>query len=194
MEEKNMKTIYILLTRSGTILSRIVHLVTADTYTHVSIAFSEDLQPLYSSSRKNGETLFPAGPCLEQFHKGYYKKHPFIPCALFELQVSDEAYEKAKEEAQRFILNADSYDFNILGLLFSHFRIPLRRRSHFFCSQLVGEILQRSGAVQLPSEPALMRPVDYMSIPGAVCLFKGRLFELVHQWVRRPGLKEKTIA
>ena len=60
-----MKTIYILLTRSTTILSRLVHFVTEDTYTHAALAFDEELRTLYSSSRKNGKTLFPAGPCVE---------------------------------------------------------------------------------------------------------------------------------
>ena len=49
-----MKKIYILLTRSSTILSKMVHLITTDTYTHASIAFDENLATLYSSSRKNG--------------------------------------------------------------------------------------------------------------------------------------------
>ena len=60
-----MKTIYILLTRSGTLLSNVVHLLTRDTYTHASISFDHELQPLYSSARKNGVTMFPAGPCRE---------------------------------------------------------------------------------------------------------------------------------
>lgn len=39
-----MKTIYILLTRSTTILSRLVHFVTEDTYTHAALAFDEELK------------------------------------------------------------------------------------------------------------------------------------------------------
>ena len=57
-----MKTIYILLTRSGTLLSNLVYTVTGANYTHASLAFDEDLHCLYSSTRKNGYTMFPAGP------------------------------------------------------------------------------------------------------------------------------------
>lgn len=84
-----MKTIYILLTRSNTVLSRMVHLVTKDTYTHASIAFDENLELLYSSSRKNGKTLFPAGACTEKLDSGYYGNHSEIPCALYKLQVKE---------------------------------------------------------------------------------------------------------
>ena len=54
-----MKTIYILLTRSGTLLSNLVYAVTGANYTHASLAFDEDLSCLYSSTRKNGYTMFP---------------------------------------------------------------------------------------------------------------------------------------
>ena len=47
-----MKSIYILLTKSDTVVSKAIHLVTADQYTHVSISFDKTLQPLYSFSRK----------------------------------------------------------------------------------------------------------------------------------------------
>ena len=57
-----MKTIYILLTRSGTLLSNLVYRLTGARYTHASLAFDEDLSCLYSSTRKNGYTMFPAGP------------------------------------------------------------------------------------------------------------------------------------
>ena len=48
-----MKSIYIILCRSGTLLSRIVYRMTGDPYTHVSLAFDEGLGTLYSSSRRS---------------------------------------------------------------------------------------------------------------------------------------------
>ncbi len=179
---RKLKTIYILLMRSTTILSRIVHFLTADPYTHVSIAFDEGLQPMYSSSRKNGETLFPAGPCEENFRRGYLKAHPDILCALYCLEVSDEVYAKAKAEAMRLIRHADKYHYNIVGLIFCRLNISLHRRTHFFCSQFVSEILRRSEAVQLPKEPVLMRPCDYMRLPEMDCLYTGSLGNMVQQY------------
>lgn len=65
-----MKTIYILLTRSGTLLSKLVYAVTGASYTHASMAFDEELNCLYSSTRKNGYTMFPAGPSREYLNRG----------------------------------------------------------------------------------------------------------------------------
>lgn len=176
-----MKSIYILLTKSDTILSRIVHLVTNDAYTHASISFDERLRTLYSSSRKNGRTLFPAGPCREDLNSGYYRRHRWIPCAVYELQVSDEVYEKARWEVERIMSNADQYRFNIIGLLLCQFNIPYHRKHYFFCSQFVSEVLHRSRAVTLPKDPSLMKPSDYTQLPELLCRFRGYLNELAAQ-------------
>lgn len=181
-----MKTIYILLTRSDTILSRLVQLFTSDPYTHASISFDHGLQPLYSSARKNGETMFPAGPCTEVFHRGFYYKHQSIPCALYELEVSDEVYETARAEAQRFARDSDLYSFNILGLILCKLNIPFHPRSKYFCSQFVAEILFRSRALELPKDTSLMKPMDYTRIPQLRCRYRGPLRDLVKN--RAPAL------
>lgn len=173
-----MKSIYILLTKSDTILSKIVHFVTNDTYTHAAISFDENLDTLYSSSRKNGRTLFPAGPCREYLHSGYYKRHKWIPCAVYELQVNDAVYEKAKWEVEQIMANAEQYRFNIIGLLLCQFNIPYHRKYYFFCSQFVSEVLHRSHAMNLPKDTSLMKPSDYTRLPELLCRFRGYMDEL----------------
>lgn len=180
-----MRKIYILLTRSDTVLSRVVHLVTAARYTHVSIAFDEDLQTVYSSSRKNGRTLFPAGPCQEHLEQGYWSEHGHVPCILYELQVSDQVYYAARREVERILHRQEEYHFNILGLILCQMNIPFRRKHHFFCSQFVGAVLGQSGALCLPKDPSVMKPCDYMSMPELACRFQGRLWELLRH---RPAL------
>ena len=176
-----MKSIYILLTKSNTILSKMVYLITADTYTHASISFDKNFNFLYSSSRKNGKTIFPAGPCREYLLRGYYKKNSHIPCAVYELRVSDEVYEKAKHEVKRIICNADKYHFNIIGLVLCRLNIPYHRKYNFFCSQFVSEVLYRSRAISLPKDTSLMRPCDYMKLPELRLLFKGNIKSLTKQ-------------
>ena len=80
-----MKTIYILLTRSGTLLSKLVYAATGASYTHASMAFDEELNCLYSSTRKNGYTMFPAGPSKEYLNKGVFRLRGDAPCALYAL-------------------------------------------------------------------------------------------------------------
>ena len=145
-----MKTIYILLTRSGTLLSNLVYAVTGANYTHASLAFDEDLSCLYSSTRKNGYTMFPAGPSREYLNRGVFRLRENVPCALYALDVSDEA--------------------SLRGM-----HIRWKRRRHYFCSQFVSEVLEKSGAMELPKHSTLMHPNDYTRLEELRCVYKGTL-------------------
>lgn len=176
-----MKTIYILLTRSSSVLSRVIHFATGDDYTHVSIAFDKDLHTLYSSGRKNGWTVIPAGPCKESIREGFITKQKNVPCALYKLEVSEKVYEMAKQEVENIMDNADEYHYNILGLLLCRLNIPYNRKRNYFCSQLVSEVLHRSNALKFPKKTSLMRPTDYMQLQGLLLCFSGVLEELIPQ-------------
>lgn len=63
-ETTTMKTLYIFLTRSGTLLSNLVYSLTGAQYTHISLAFDEDLST---------PTVLPARmatPCSPQVPAG----------------------------------------------------------------------------------------------------------------------------
>ena len=173
-----MKTIYILLTRSGTLLSNLVYTVTGANYTHASLAFDEDLSCLYSSTRRNGYTMFPAGPSREYLDRGVFRLRENVPCALYALEVTEEAYARARRRAEHMMTNGGMYRFNVLGLLLCAMHIRWQRRRHYFCSQFVGEVLQKSGAMQLPKDSTLMHPSDYTGLSQLKCVYEGRLADL----------------
>ena len=178
IRETAMKTIYILLTRSGTLLAKLVYSVTGANYTHASLAFDEDLSCLYSSTRKNGYTMFPAGPSREYLDRGVFRLRPEAPCALYALEVSEEAYIRARRRANHMMAHGKLYRFNVLGLVLCAMHIRWQRRRHYFCSQFVSDVLEKSGALELPKDSTLMHPNDYPLLPQLKCLYKGRLADL----------------
>ena len=175
---RTMKTIYILLTRSGTLLSKLVYAVTGANYTHASMAFDDDLSCLYSSTRKNGYTMFPAGPSREYLNRGVFRLRENVPCALYALEVEDETYARARRRAEHMMVHGGLYRFNVLGLMLCALHIRWKRRRHYFCSQFVSEVLEKSGAMELPKDSALMHPNDYTRLNGLKCVFQGRLADL----------------
>lgn len=188
-----MKTIYILLTRSGTLLSNLVYAVTGANYTHASLAFDEDLSCLYSSTRKNGYTMFPAGPSREYLNRGVFRLRENVPCALYALDVSDEAYTRARRRAEHMMAHGSLYQFNVIGLALCGMHIRWKRRRHYFCSQFVSEVLEKSGAVDLPKDSTLMHPSDYTTLPGLECLYTGPLRELPQRQQMELGEAESVV-
>lgn len=189
-----MKTLYIFLTRSGTLLSNLVYHITGAQYTHVSLAFDPDLTTLYSSTRKNGYTMFPAGPSKEYLKRGVFRLREDIPCALYALDVTEEAYLRARRRADHMMAHGELYRFNSLGLLLCALHIRWKRRRHYFCSQFVSEVLQKSGSLDLPKHSTLMHPNDYTSLPQLRCLYQGRLGDLPQRQQMEMGEAESVIA
>ena len=164
-----MKDIYLLLTKSDTFISKAIYLVTQDSYTHISISFEENLQPMYSCARKYTYSPIPAGIRNESFEKGFYNKNQHIPCALYKLTVKKEIYYKAK-----FILESI-----LKGLILCKLEVPYRRNHYYFCSEFVSEILAYSQAIELPKLPCLMKPSDYLLFEELECLYQGNIRELI---------------
>lgn len=62
-----MKKIYIVISQTGTILSKTIKLITKKKYNHVSISFNKDICNMYSFGRIN-----PYNPFIGK----YIKEHP----------------------------------------------------------------------------------------------------------------------
>ena len=154
MEER---TVYILLTRSGTWFSRLIHLATQDRYTHASIGLDGPTGPFYSFGRKYEHFALPAGLVEEQVTL----RRRTVPCCLYELKVSQETYFRLRRQLNCMYARREEYSYNLLGTLACYFNLPLRRRHHYFCSQFVASLLQESGALELSKDPGLTRPADF---------------------------------
>lgn len=71
--------------------------------------------------------MFPAGPSKEYLNKGVFRLRDNAPCALYALEVSDEAYSHALHRAEEFMRHSEEYSFNILGLILCELHIRWQR-------------------------------------------------------------------
>lgn len=171
----NKKTIYILLSRSGTWFSRLIHFATADQYTHASIGLDGPLGAFYSFARKQPQFALPAGLVEEQIRWGQIPSQRPSPCCLYGLTVDEEVYDRLREQLDEMYLRRNEYYYSILGTLACWFNLPLQRQHHYFCSQFVAALLQDSGAITLPKSAALVRPADFCQIKNLLPLHTGEL-------------------
>ena len=69
-----MKKVYIVLTHTGTTLSKIIKSYTKDEFSHVSISLDEKLNEMYSFGRLHPYNPFWAGFVHEAINKGTFKR------------------------------------------------------------------------------------------------------------------------
>ena len=111
-----MKNIYILLTRSDTIVSRAILFCTGADYTHASLAYDGELNSLSSFARRDPRFALPAGLVRENICEGFYALHDGIPCMLLSLTVSDEAHRRIAERVESMLSVREEYGYSLLGL------------------------------------------------------------------------------
>lgn len=175
-----MQTIYILLTRSTTIISRVVSIFTGDKFTHASLSCDKDLHTLCSFTRRHPAFPLPAGLMEEELREGYYDHHRQIPCALLIVSVEDSVYAALQKRLHRMLSCRKRYHYHISGLLRCRMGLESYHPTKYFCSRFVAELLEESGALQLPKNASLMRPQDFLSLPETTCVYQGRLSELLY--------------
>ena len=159
MEER---AIHILLTRSGTWFSRLIHLATQDDYTHASIGLDGPAGPFYSFARKYEHFALPAGLVEEQVTG----RRRAVPCCLYELRVRQDTDIALRRQLQAMYAQREEYHYSVLGAFACYFNLSLQRRHHFFCSQFVATLLEECGAVTLDKSPDLTRPADLCRVGG----------------------------
>ena len=69
-----MKDIFIVLTSTGTTLSKIIKSYTKDEFAHISISLDRELQEMYSFGRLNPYNPFFGGFIREYIDKGTFKR------------------------------------------------------------------------------------------------------------------------
>lgn len=171
------RTIYILLTRSGTWFSRLIHFATRDRYTHASIGLDGPCGPFYSFARKYRHFALPAG--LVEEHVTVYRRA--VPCCLYELKVSETTYFRLMQKLRTMYAQREEYHYSVLGAFACYFNLSLQRRHHYFCSQFVADLLEDCGAVELPKPPTLLRPADFCQLEDLQPVHQGVLEDILAQ-------------
>ncbi|GAK41587.1 hypothetical protein TCA2_4078 [Paenibacillus sp. TCA20] len=171
------RSVYILLTNTGTLFTKMIQSYTRAPYNHASISFDRELSELYSFGRKHPNNPLNGGFVKEDIKTGTFSKYPDTTCVLYELRVTDREVVKMKRVLQIFIRSHRKYIYNILGVIGITLKEPVEFSNSYFCSQFVAEILQRSGIKLWNKLPALVTPEDFRQCDRLKLIYEGKLSE-----------------
>ncbi len=172
---KGEKDLFILLSRTHTIPSKIIRFLNPMPYVHASIAFDENLSEMYSFARKRVHYPFYCGLIDEDINKGIYARKKSTECLVLRLPVTEEVYQKAHDYVESFKEHRRRYGYNYLGVLAVKFHRALERKYDYFCTQFVDKVLQVSGINLFGKVPGLVTPEDYRTSDKLEHFYEGLL-------------------
>lgn len=169
----NKQYIYVVLTQTGTMVSKTIKAFTRTPFNHVSITTDKELSEMFSFSRFNKYRPLPAGFKNESVHTGVYGLFSSIPCEIYSFEVTDSQLKRYNDLITHFKTKTQLYSYNLLGLLTVPLGIPLKRRTRFVCSQFVAYMLTYSGIAKFNKDISLITPDDFRYLKNATLLYSG---------------------
>lgn len=173
--KKGTREIYILLIRTQSLLSRVIHIATKEEYTHVSIGMESDCTQFYSFARRYTNLPLPAGFVQESIDSGMMAKSKTAPCALYRMTIPASSYYTLRRKLKKMLPKQKRFQYSVLGTFLCFFGIAYKRENKYFCSQFVAEALNEAGVLELTKSPALYHPVDFIGLPQVQLCYKGTL-------------------
>ena len=170
-----MKQVYILLSRTETVPSRMIHKATGGTFTHASLSLTPATDRFYSYARRRLHNPFRAGLLIENIHTFVFAKYPDCHCSLFSLDVSEEAFDRMQRCVTHYLDNYKRAKYNFLGVVPLRLGIRFPRKYRLTCSQFVAIVLAASGEVYLPKDPYRMLPNDFLKLSKLQKIYDGPL-------------------
>ena len=170
------KQLYIVISQTGTILSRILKLFTGAEYNHASVSLTSTLSQMYSFGRKHPYNPFFGGFVIESTKWGTFKRFYKTRAVVLAVNIDEALYAEICEHLNKMSLTRKNYHYNYLGVLCAAFHIRLKMNNYFYCSEFVKYVLQKGhieGAEQLPD---IIHPIHFFNLPHKQ-LYCGRLNE-----------------
>lgn len=174
------KKLYILLSDTGSLVSRAIKLYTGNPYSHVSIALDINVKEIYSFSRLRPHNPLIGGFVKEDINNGTYSIFPNTICELYSIDITNAQFEQIRKEINRFVNSDHKYGYNYLGVAGLMLNIPVKRKYNYFCSQFVSEILYNSCINIIDKDIGLITPNDFRNNKNLKLIYEGNL----HQYHR----------
>ncbi|MND14807.1 hypothetical protein D3C80_50000 [compost metagenome] len=175
--EAPSKFIYVLLTDTKTLVSKVSRMVTGDPYNHVSMMLSDDFDDgIYTFSLGNGINGIKGGFLVED-RKNLKGSH----YSMYKMAVTQDVYEKIKTRISDYVNGVEKTSYNHLGLFNAIFQKNIFKTEDAqtsICSEFVVEVLKFSG-VELFNKrfSSSVRPYD---------LIKSKLLKFHKRGVIKP--------
>ena len=170
-----MKKIYIVLSFTGTVLSRIIKFYTKNEFAHVSVALDEELEEMYSFGRLNPYNPILGGFVHEGVNRGTFKRFWRTRARLLSLDVTEKQYKKLQKTIVYFIENREKYKFNFIGLASVGINKRIVRKNTLYCAEFVRHVLKSAGITVINDLPKMIKPEDFKNLKGTEVEYEGPL-------------------
>lgn len=175
--------VYIILTDTGTLFTKLIKQFTKQPLNHASISFTKELDTTYSFGRKRATNPFIGGFVKEDMSGDLFQR---ATCAIYSCSVSEIEYRQMKMVVEQFEKHKHSYKYNFIGLFGVLLNKKIPRKRAFFCSEFVATILNNGGIDIKGKHPSIIKPNDLGDCENFRLRYEGQLRPYLSQYGNYP--------
>ncbi|MCH5267259.1 MAG: hypothetical protein J1E62_02850 [Lachnospiraceae bacterium] len=178
--ESSQKEIYIVISQTGSIVSRIIRSVTGAVYNHASISLDPSLDTMYSFGRIHAYNPIWGGYVKESPNYGAFRRFRQAEVMVLAIKVNNAQYEGIKSKLEAMYDERGQYHYNYAGLFLALFHKPYRGKNHYTCSEFVRDVLEQFQVIEKDEFLGIVHPMNFMKLPDQKMVYRGRLSEYEH--------------
>lgn len=175
------KDIYIIISHTPSVVSRIIRKFTHTPYNHVSVSLDAELNHMFSFGRRYKYFPWYGGFVRESLDSGTMGRFTETEAIVLTMNIEEDVYDDIRTKLEDMLEHKYAYRYDTLGLLAAIFGKCLKRDKHYYCSAFVRELLVESGIEDDDNFKEIVRPLDFMNLPDTREVFRGKLREFPQQ-------------
>lgn len=169
--------IYLVLSQSGSWLSKLLKYVTKANYNHISISLDKNMQHMYSFSRRNAYNPVWGGFMMESPFFGAMRRFRNTTGIIMRMPVSKMQYQELKNFLIQMYAEKEKYHYNISGLLLASLGIVHHAKNKYYCSEFVRDTLEKFKIVDTNYFNPITIPEDFLQLDKIEIIYIGNLRE-----------------
>ncbi len=175
------KQIYIVLSQTGSAVSKFLKIFTKDKYNHVSISLDKNLDEMCSFGRYYAYFPFWGGLVQESTRLGTLKRFKNTESLIIEFSASEENIDAIRRQINEMFASKRKYRYNMIGVFMAKFGKNKKRKFRYYCSEFVKEVLIEHNIINREACPEIMKPIDFIGLNDSKIIYEGNLHSYVNK-------------
>ena len=175
------KQIYIIITHTPSVVSKIIRRFTHTPYNHVSVSLDAELERMFSFGRWYKYFPWIGGFVRESPHFGTLGRFPNTEAIVLKMNIDEDAYDGISKRLEDMLVHKYTYKYDSWGLILAIFGKTKKRENHYYCTAFLRDLLKDFGIEDDVLSQDIVRPLDFMKLPNTSEIYRGNLKEFAEQ-------------
>lgn len=175
------KQIYIIITHTPSVVSKIIRRFTHTPYNHVSLSLDAELERMFSFGRWYKYFPWIGGFVRESPRFGTLGRFPNTEAIVLKMSIDEDVYEGISNRLDEMLEHKYTYKYDSLGLLLAIFGKTIKRENHYYCTAFLRDLLVEFGIEDDVLYKDIVQPLDFMEMSNTSEIYRGKLKEFAEQ-------------